>query len=259
MKKVKNLIFITMLSITAVLASGCMLSVTSAVPEILDHHDIIVSDPDNQVIVDRMDNLMEEFSKADYNIIAKRVENESELQAYLDQRATDAVMMYRPTKSSFTNEFITASFIPFIENGGMVYIGWTGDAIPGVLDQWFGDVARIEMENSPSHPDRNTVWLAAGNWKSVPHENLVEETFDKRNVTQSAFVPIADGWKPYAKSLTAGGTEVPYLMRLDIGKGALFVTTANSAASGGTVIFGNNRPHETVMLIENLLKEHRER
>ena len=60
-----------------------------------------------------------------------------------------------------------------------------------------------------------------------------------------------------AKPRMADETELPYLMRMDVGQGTLYLTSSNLGYGGGHEMFGSQNPTNAAMLIDNLLAKHR--
>jgi len=163
----------------------------------------------------------------------------------------EAVTLYHPSNGGFElpTELMQETVLPFMQNGGLVLIAATGN-LP--LDKWFPDLgATVKWSGWTMAPTRRTSSSKDGNWQTEPHD--LSTVIDKRLAPGSAYIPTSGDWQILANQKNKAGEEVPYLLRLKVGTGALVITSSNFGYGGGVEMFGSGNPDNAAMLLDNLL------
>jgi hypothetical protein len=162
------------------------------------------------------------------------------------------IVVLRAVGIDFTlsEKFITEKIQPFLRNGGLVLVSGYG-AIP--LDKWFGEEAAARWDGWEVALTRQTTATEPGDWLKTPH-GLAEILGGF--TPSSGFTPTADGWERLATQKLQNGEETAYLLRRNIGKGTLVVTSSDFGYGGGHEMFGSLNPAHAAMLLDNLWTAH---
>ena len=198
----------------------------------------------------RAEALTAEMSKIGFDVTAVP-STEAELISALRQ-GTEVVVLRHPSGSRLSDELMNDHLKPFLQEGGMVLIAATGSLY---FERWLGPEARVAWSGWAIHPNRVTAWHDYGSWQRQPHD--LTTVIERRITPSSAYRPLTDAWTVMAKLRMADETELPYLMRMDVGQGTLYLTSSNLGYGGGHEMFGSQNPTNAAMLIDNLLAEHR--
>jgi len=163
----------------------------------------------------------------------------------------DALTLYHPSTGGFdlSPEVMQNTVLPFLQNGGLVLIAATGN-LP--LDQWFPALgATVKWSGWTMAPMRRTSSSKDGGWQTQPHD--LSNVIEKKLAPGSAYQPTSGNWEILASQKTETGEDIPYLLRLKVGKGTLIITSSNFGYGGGAEMFGSANPDNAAMLLDNLL------
>ncbi|MGI6082381.1 MAG: DUF4838 domain-containing protein [Limnochordia bacterium] len=228
-------------------ASFGTITLVDAIPE---QKRLILYDVSGKGDPKRAEALTAEMAKIGFDVTAVP-STETELISALN-KGTEVVVLRHPSGSRLSDELMNDHLKPFLQDGGMVLIAATG-AIH--FEKWFGSESGVQWSGWAIHPNRVTAWHDYGEWQRQP-QNLTT-VIEKRITPSSGYRPLTDSWTVMARLRMADETEAPYLMRLEVGKGTLYLTSSNLGYGGGHEMFGSQNPTNAAMLIDNLLAAHR--
>ena len=163
----------------------------------------------------------------------------------------DAITLYHPSNGSFelSPELMRETVLPFLQNGGLVLIAATGN-LP--LNKWFPNLgATVKWSGWAMDAVRRTSSSQNGAWQQQPHD--LTNVISKKLAPGSAYEPVSGKWEILASQKNKAGVEIPYLLRLKVGKGALIITSSNFGYGGGGEMFGSGNPDNAAMLLDNSL------
>jgi hypothetical protein len=162
----------------------------------------------------------------------------------------DAITLFRPSTGGFalSDDVMKTTVLPFLQQGGLVLIAGNGN-MP--LDKWFGASAAVKWSGWKIDPNRKSTFTLDGDWQKIPND--LSRALKTGVTPASGFLPASDSWQILAKMRMANGDDMPYLLRLKIGKGALILTSSNFGYGGGYEMFGNQNPANAAKLVDNLL------
>jgi len=194
------------------------------------------------------DALLAAFRKQGFTVNDVPVE-ESEFKSTF-AKGVDAITLFNPSGGGFalSDATMTNTVAPFIKKGGLVLIAGYGNK---PLEKWFGLDAAAKWGGWKIDPNRKSTFVAEGDWQKIPHD--LSRALQSGVTPASGFEPLSDKWEVLAKMRMKDGSEMPYLLRLKIGKGALILTSSNFGYGGGYEMFGNQNTANAAMLVDNLL------
>lgn len=149
-----------------------------------------------------------------------------------------------------SDDFIREVIGSYVKEGGSLLIGAAG-AIP--LKSWFPDTElELQWSGWVGSNRANEHW-ADGEWARSPNDL---RGMSKRLPPPSGYHPVRGEWQIIASMTAATEESYPYLLRTTVGRGTVYVASSNLGYGGGYEIFGNRRPQNVAMLIENLCHAH---
>ena len=200
---------------------------------------------------ERGDALRAAFTETGFS--ATLVRSEQDLAEALE-RGADVLVLHHPGGAYVSPGTAEHVIKPFVMGGGLLVVAANG-AVP--LDQWFGQGAAVQWSGWDIHPFRRSTWSAPGSWQWQPH--ALQDVIRNRITPASAYRPLSDAWEVLAKLRMADDEEIPYLMRQDLGKGQLVLTSSDLGYGGGHEMFGSLNTRNAAMLVDNLLADLRRR
>lgn len=169
-------------------------------------------------------------------------------------KGADAITLYHPGTGGFAlpDDVMKKTVLPFLQQGGLVLVAGNGK-IP--LDKWFGKDAAVKWSGWKIDLNRKSTYALGSDWQTTPND--ISKVIARGTTPASGFEPLSDAWQVLAKMRMKDGTEMPYLLRLKVGKGELVLTSSNFGYGGGGEMFGSMNPGNAAKLVDNLLADTR--
>lgn len=153
-------------------------------------------------------------------------------------------------KMGLSDAYCREELLGYMERGGVVVLSAGGAAKP---ELWFDDPKlAVEWSGWTVDKRRRTSSWTSGEWVSGRFD--LASAFGKRIAPASAFRPLhPERWETLASLRLQDQTEAAYLLKAQMGRGALYLTSSAMTASGGGEIFGRHHPANAAGLLDNLV------
>lgn len=174
--------------------------------------------------------------------------SQDSLKHWMAGGARAVLIRYRQGKEfGLSPAFLTKEIRNYVEGGGLLVLAANGE-VP--VQEWFTELPAVKWTASKLPMVRKSSFVKPGEWLSRPND--LSEILNTGLTPVAGYTPLAAGWDILAKMAFPDGLESPYLLKRQLGKGMVLLTSAPMGYNGGYDMFGNRNTLNVVKLIENL-------
>ena len=141
--------------------------------------------------------------------------------------------------------FLSNEVKKYVQRGGILIVA-ANEEIP--IHTWFSELPSVKWDGSKNAPVRKSSYVLKGDWLTYP--NNITSLLNTGATPVSGYTPLSTGWEILAKMKMLNGEDIPFLLRKQIGKGMVVLTSAPMGYNAGFDMFRNSL--NVAKLIENL-------